>query len=103
MYIWHIDSGIKHSLWHEFGSRWTPQHPELAAWLYPFPVPTSWKKGEAEMRREGEGEEGKRGGVAPLLKSRDPHVPAGAKYMAIFTNSSGDPWGVLRGCAVING
>ena len=47
-----------HSLWHVFGPRCAPLHP-------------------AQKRRRGEEKEG--GRVAPLLKSRDPHLTGGGK------------------------
>ena len=74
--FWHIfwysvlHFSVWHPLWHEFGSSHSPQHPELAIWC-------SVKGEEDKARKE---KTRKRGGrVAPLLKSRDPHVAGGGK------------------------
>ena len=70
-----------------FGSRPSPnmrfgprRSPELAIWG----SATSWHTSGQERNR-GEEEEGE-GGVAPLLKSRDPHLAGGEESTEVFRN-----------------
>ena len=56
-----------------FRSSCVPLHPELAIWLGPL-VPTVTRAGR------GQGGGGGGGRVAPLLKSRDPHLAGGEKH-----------------------
>ena len=69
-----ILSAFYHSIWHEFGSWHTPQHQSWAGVL------EGWgKKWRKETRRQG-GKEW----VAPLSKSRYPHVAGGEKETLSF-------------------
>ena len=63
--IWHL---FWHSFWHVFGSRPGPLHPELAI---SDPLLPTWRDGGGKKERS---KEGRKEGVAPLSKSRDPHL-----------------------------
>ena len=87
--IWHLFwhsvwPSFWHSLWHVFESRRTPQHLKLAIWCPALTPQCSRRRGvKAASQKEGQGRnEGRkegRKGVAPLLKSRDPHLAGGEK------------------------
>ena len=63
--IWHL---FWHSFWHVFGSRPGPLHPEIAI---SDPLLPTWRDGGEKKERS---KEGRKEGVAPLSKSRDPHL-----------------------------
>ena len=79
-----------------FGSRRAPRHPELARWLTTIETRCRDTLREEHTRSKGEkvGVGGRVGGktrrrsregVAPLLKSRGPHLAGGAKCILVQT------------------
>ena len=84
--VWH---SIWHSLWHVFGFSCAPQHPELAIWCSGpgtlHSIRSWWRRRKTRRREEKEEdeeeeEEGRRR-LAPLLKSRDPHLAGGKNLL----------------------
>ena len=70
----------------EFGSTHHPLHPELAEEEEDKEKEKKEKKKEKKEKEKKEKKEKEKEGVAPLLKSRDPHLAGGKKHPLYYTH-----------------